>query len=1052
MAEFFSTQMDYVYFVYGLAFLLLAATCVSPAGRRCQTTPWRWLALFGLLHGLNEWLDLVAISTGDSAVFLWTRAAILGLSFLALAEFGRSGLARQGVRWMPGPWPLAVLASAACAMIALGPDVFAAVVRYDLGFLGTVLAAAALGRASRQTGGSRWLGLMAAAMLLYGLATGLVVTPCGFWPASVINTDTFLATVGLPVQLVRAVLAGTMTLSLHFHFRLCAEEPAEGRTAPCCSAIAPAVAVLVVLAAGWMGTEKAGRDEDAEHRNNILGLARMAAASVDPDTLAQLTASPDDVAKPAYQRLRNQLLVAGRIHPYCRRIYGMRMVGGQIRSTFDSEPAPGPAQPDTLHVEPGAAYPESPAALLEVFRTGQAAIAGPYTDQWGTWISAFAQVPGTADVIAVDADAEVVRASVDLARGSTLAITALVVLMIVGFWIALRRLRYDAMLLARSQRNFTKAFETSSVAKTILSPRTQRFLAVNHAFEAVTGYRREEIVGRTGQEINIYSDPADGRRIFESLAHGGALHGKENQYRMKSGEIRIGRLSAEIIEYDGEPAILSVVDDVTDLKRAEQELRLRNALLSTEQEVSNDGILAVDEHGDMISCNRRFVDLWRTPEEIVLSKRDEDSLRDSVEKVVDPKAFLDRINYLYEHRNESSRDEVLLKDGRVFDRYSAPMFGPDGEYYGRVWFFHDITDLRRSQQEAQRASEALAASVRQLEERQRQAAILGEMHELLQACSSMADLAPAIRGGMERLLPGARGALYLVSPSRADLECVCRWGGLAKGDDPEAFAPDACWALRLGHVHMIEDPGRDPVCPHIRHALEGGAICLPLTAKGDVLGLMHLECASAAGQAVCTADLKDAAIAVSQILSISVANIRLRETLSYQSIRDPLTGLYNRRYMEEVLSRETARSVRHHTQTGIVMCDIDHFKTFNDSFGHAAGDAVLVELARFLKRSLRAEDIVCRYGGEEFVLILPDGASLEDVRDRADQLRSAIRDLRIPFHGQTLAITLSMGVACCPGHSSDAGELLRTADEALYRAKQEGRDRVVVGACPVPAA
>ena len=154
--------------------------------------------------------------------------------------------------------------------------------------------------------------------------------------------------------------------------------------------------------------------------------------------------------------------------------------------------------------------------------------------------------------------------------------------------------------------------------------------------------------------------------------------------------------------------------------------------------------------------------------------------------------------------------------------------------------------------------------------------------------------------------------------------------------------------------------------------------------------------------------------------------------------------------MEDALIRETARAVRHHTQAGIVMCDIDHFKQFNDAFGHAAGDAVLVELARFFKSRLRVEDIVCRYGGEEFVLILPDCTSVEDVRSRADQLLAGVRDLRVPFRGQTLSVTLSMGIAVCPGHSTDIEELLHVADEALYRAKQEGRDRVVVGACPAP--
>jgi diguanylate cyclase (GGDEF)-like protein len=352
--------------------------------------------------------------------------------------------------------------------------------------------------------------------------------------------------------------------------------------------------------------------------------------------------------------------------------------------------------------------------------------------------------------------------------------------------------------------------------------------------------------------------------------------------------------------------------------------------------------------------------------------------------------------------------------------------------------------------------------VRQLEGRGRQNAILSEMRELLQACSTMADLPPVISSGLEKLLPEAAGELFLVSPSRVDMECVCRWGDAPDRSEENAFAPDACWAIRLGHVHLVEDARQGPLCQHVRQPLSGlpaeasakagGYLCVPLTAKGEVLGLIHLRYRSAAVAASSKprplAELRELAVALSEILSLSVANVRLRETLSYQSIRDPLTGLYNRRYMEDALTREIARAARHQTQTGIIMCDIDNFKRFNDTFGHAAGDAVLVELARFFRTTTRIEDVVCRYGGEEFMLILPECGSIEDVRRRADQIRQGAREMRVPFHGQTLAVALSMGVAVCPGHGTDIEALLRVADEALYNAKQQGRDRVVMGQCP----
>jgi diguanylate cyclase (GGDEF)-like protein len=176
------------------------------------------------------------------------------------------------------------------------------------------------------------------------------------------------------------------------------------------------------------------------------------------------------------------------------------------------------------------------------------------------------------------------------------------------------------------------------------------------------------------------------------------------------------------------------------------------------------------------------------------------------------------------------------------------------------------------------------------------------------------------------------------------------------------------------------------------------------------------------------------------LAALIITNTQLRETLKQQSIRDPLTGLFNRRYMEEMLKREVSRVTRHLRPLGVIMIDIDHFKRFNDTFGHAEGDRLLRDIGRFLQGRVRGEDIACRYGGEEFILILPD-ASLEIVQKRAEQLCREVNGPTIhPRHG----ITLSLGVAVYPQHGRTIEAVLRAADVALYRAKQEGRNRVVV--------
>jgi diguanylate cyclase (GGDEF)-like protein len=187
------------------------------------------------------------------------------------------------------------------------------------------------------------------------------------------------------------------------------------------------------------------------------------------------------------------------------------------------------------------------------------------------------------------------------------------------------------------------------------------------------------------------------------------------------------------------------------------------------------------------------------------------------------------------------------------------------------------------------------------------------------------------------------------------------------------------------------------------------------------------------------------AVILSEYLSLSIANIQLNERLARQSVRDPLTGLYNKRFMIESLEREIKRAERNHTQVGIIMADIDYFKQFNDKYGHAAGDKVLTQMGGFFKAGVRGSDVACRYGGEEFVFFLPE-CSAENTFKRADQMREKVKNLAVHYGGELLAsITLSMGISTYPDQGSNAEDLLRVADAALYRAKQEGRDRVIIG-------
>jgi len=223
---------------------------------------------------------------------------------------------------------------------------------------------------------------------------------------------------------------------------------------------------------------------------------------------------------------------------------------------------------------------------------------------------------------------------------------------------------------------------------------------------------------------------------------------------------------------------------------------------------------------------------------------------------------------------------------------------------------------------------------------------------------------------------------------------------------------------------------------------------VPMMAQGECLGLLHLRggkiCAAGNALEHRTEACKQLAVTVAERVALALAHLKLRESLRLESVRDPLTGLFNRRYMEESLGRELRRAIRHHHSLGVIMLDLDQFKHFNDTFSHEAGDTLLSAMGELLRRRTRQEDIACRYGGEEFVLILPD-AILKITQQRAEQLREEVKHLQIHYRGRVLqSLTISLGVTSYPEHGDTTSGLLRIADAALYRAKSEGRDRVIV--------
>jgi diguanylate cyclase (GGDEF)-like protein/PAS domain S-box-containing protein len=428
-------------------------------------------------------------------------------------------------------------------------------------------------------------------------------------------------------------------------------------------------------------------------------------------------------------------------------------------------------------------------------------------------------------------------------------------------------------------------------------------------------------------------------------------------------------------------------------------------------------------------------------------------------------------------RPTASFAERRMKNGEILRvaLKTAPLLDARGQLVGEVTVARDISTLHRTEEALQAAqaslqaklaairdanrkltremaarrkadtamrrnNQALAATIKQLESIQRDGEDLSQMAELLQACTQRGEAYAIVRETGAQLFPNSYGSLFILRESRDTLEHVT---SLGSGPAPEkTLVPDECWALRLGNPHFAPPKGT----VRCRHAHEDTAsyVCMPIHGQGQVLGLFHIAIEVSPRSRRPARDVEQRLRAMADRVGPALANLKLRDTLRELALRDGLTGLYNRRYLEDVFTRELHRAERSGKAVSVVMIDIDHFKRFNDTHGHDAGDFVLSALARAISNNIRPSDIACRYGGEELAVVLPE-TTLDCARERAEHMRRAIRETNLTHAGQTLpGPTASFGVAVYPAHGVKPADLLKAADQALYRAKQEGRDRICV--------
>ncbi|MCC2525401.1 diguanylate cyclase [Vibrio coralliilyticus] len=317
--------------------------------------------------------------------------------------------------------------------------------------------------------------------------------------------------------------------------------------------------------------------------------------------------------------------------------------------------------------------------------------------------------------------------------------------------------------------------------------------------------------------------------------------------------------------------------------------------------------------------------------------------------------------------------------------------------------------------------------------------LMHRLANMLAACNNMVEAQKIVSDVLPRILGNVNGSVSLMRASRNQLVTQLDWGEEWPGS--RSFAPDECWSLRKGRVYQSNDEFHTLSCEHMENVGDNQTLCIPLTAHGNTIGIMHLYFGSS--EVEIDEITEQLAFSVAEHLGLALANLSLQEKLRSQALSDPLTGLFNRRFFEQKLTEHAMNSATSEQPLSLLMLDLDHFKRFNDNFGHDAGDFVLKEISALLKRSVGDDEIACRLGGEELAVLLPQ-SNMKQATEFANTLCEAVRSLHLEHKGLSLGqLGVSIGVSTYPKPSSDMESLVKMADQALYMAKDLGRSRVV---------
>lgn len=546
------------------------------------------------------------------------------------------------------------------------------------------------------------------------------------------------------------------------------------------------------------------------------------------------------------------------------------------------------------------------------------------------------------------------------------------------------------VLLQDSEAKYRVLFEESSDAYWMLG--SEGYTDCNAAalkmfgFEKKSQFSHPADVSPPTQADGTPSRLAVDARIADALSKGSATF--EWLHKRSNGEVFPAEVRLSALTIGGRHLLMATVRDITERRRSEEALNYKSALLQAESETTLDGILAVDENDQIILANQRFQTLFNIPQEMLDAKDDLAVRRFVTEQIEDPDAYLQKVIYLYSHPKERSTDEIRLKSGRMFERYSAPLEDASHCQRGRIWYFHDITERR-----------AMEAAVRDAEENYR------------------------------TIFENAVIGIFRTTPDGRPITVNCALARIHGYDTPDELLAD----LSNASAQLFVNP--NDMLRLVSGAAAGRtaqAAEVEVYTRTRTRKWIRANC-----HAVYDADGKVKYVdgTTEDITDQKLAEKRV-ETLAYY---DPLTGLPNRSLLHDRITQALARRRRTKKKVAVLFIDLDRFKFVNDSLGHSVGDLLLKEIADRLTQYVRGSDTVARIGGDEFVIVMGDVSATLEVEEAAARI---LEGLAADFvvEGHALHATCSIGISLCPENGNDRETLIRYADQAMYAAKEDGRN------------